>query len=215
MMAIQSDISHAFQQYEEQKFCESKASFEKLLQNEMPILNEIQLRFVYGYPLSALGLVDEAVDNYERLGELGKQSKNLKIVVQALHQIGMVYREAEQYDKAISYFEKEQKMIHKRFIDNHLFLAANLYEMGYTPLLDGHVEVAYSFPVDSLTESEKSKDSIMKACAERALGEFYVKQDKPVVAQAYFEASILSFKEAGDEIGATEVVELLEKLSDK
>lgn len=215
MMAIQSDISHAFQQYEDKKFRESKVSFEKLLQDDMTLSNEIQLRFVYGYPLSALGLVDKAVDNYEKLGELGKQSKNLEIVVQALHQIGMVYREAEQYNKAISYFEKEQKMIHKHFIDNHLFLAANLYEMGYTLLLDGHVEVAYSFLVDSLTESEKSKDLIMKACAERGLGEFYVKQDKPVAAQAYFKASILSFKEAGDEIGATEVVELLEKLSDK
>ena len=197
------------------KNCESKASFEKLLQEDMIISNEIQLRFVYGYPLSALGLVDKAVDNYEKLGELGKKSKNLEIVVQALHQIGMVYREAEQYNKAISYFEKEQNMIHKHFIDNHLFLAANLYEIGYTLLLDGHVEVAYSFLVDSLTESEKSKDLIMKACAERGLGEFYVKQDKPVAAQAYFEASILSFKEAGDEIGAIEVVELLEKLSDK
>lgn len=211
-MTIQDDLSHAFQLYEEKAFQASKVQYEQILEKELTIEMEIELRFGYGYPLSALGYVDEAVANYEKLGQLGEFTERLDLVTQSLHQIGMVYREAKQYKKALTFLTEEQKLIHNHFTNNPLFLAANLYEMGYTHFLDGNDEVAYSFLVDSLVEGEKAGDLIMLACSQRALGEFYQKQAKPKAALAYFEESIEMFKEAGDEIGAAEVVQMAEKL---
>lgn len=214
-MTIQDEISRAFQLYEEKAFHDSKVSFEKILKGEMTTAYEIQLRLLYGYPLSALGLVDKAVDNYKKMGELGKNTFRLEIESQAFHQIGMVYREAGQYPEAIDYFVQEQEMIYQHFTKNHLFLAANLYELGYTNLLLENDDVAFSFLMDSLTEAKKSKDLVMEGCAERGLGEFYLKQNEPEAARAYFEESIQSFKEAEDEIGAAEVVEMLNNVVDK
>lgn len=211
-MAIQDEISRAFQLYEEKAYYDSKTIFEETLQSEMTNADEIQLRFGYGYPLSALGLVDEAVDNYIKLGMLGENTDNHEIVSQALHQIGMVYRESGQYQEAITYFLQEQKMIHTHFMENHLFIAANLYELGYTHLLDGNEDLAFTYLMESFIESQKAKDPIMQACVERGLGEFYVKQNNIEAAHDYYEASIQSFKEAEDEIGALEVVEMLNNI---
>lgn len=211
-MTIQDDISRAFQLYEEKSFHDSKAIFESALRSELTISDEIHLRFGYGYPLSALGLVDDAVDNYKDLGRLGKENGKLEIELQALHQIGMVYREANQYQEAIAYFNEEQKMIHQYFRKNYLFSAANLYELGYTHLLNGNEDLAFKYLRGCLTESYKSGDPIMQACAKRAMGEFYAKQNNLETARDYFKESIQTFNKADDEIGAAEVVELMDNL---
>lgn len=211
-MAIQDEISRAFQLYEEKAYYDSKTIFEETLQSEMTNADEIQLRFGYGYPLSALGLVDEAVDNYRKLGMLGENTNNHEIVSQAIHQIGMVYRESGQYQEAMTYFLQEQKMIQTHFMENHLFIAANLYELGYTHLLDGNEDLAFKYLRGCLTESYKSGDPIMQACAKRAMGEFYAKQNNLETARDYFKESIQTFNKADDEIGALEVVEMLNNI---
>ena len=211
-MAIQDEISRAFQLYEEKAYYDSKTIFEETLQSEMTNADEIQLRFGYGYPLSALGLVDEAVDNYRKLGMLGENTNNHEIVSQAIHQIGMVYRESGQYQEAMTYFLQEQKMIQTHFMENHLFIAANLYELGYTHLLDGNEDLGFKYLRGCLTESYKSGDPIMQACAKRAMGEFYAKQNNLETARDYFKESIQTFNKADDEIGALEVVEMLNNI---
>lgn len=91
-------------------------------------------------------------------------------------------------------FEKEQKFICQYFKDNLLFRAANLYELGYTNLLLAHNGVAYSYLVDSLNAAEKTQDPIMIACAQRGLGEFYIRNKEIERARTYLEQSLSYYR---------------------
>lgn len=159
--------------------------------------------------MSEVELVDEAIDNYLKLEELGEKISKRDIVSQATHQIDMVYRQSKQYIEALKYFRKEQELINMFFQDNFLFKAANNYEIGYTHLLLGNYGKSFSFLSKSLKEALQTEDYIMIACAQRGLGEYCLKMEKHSLALNYFNESIESFKRASDFYGVSEVKELI------
>lgn len=211
-MTIQDESVLAFQLFEKKEYEASKNIYEKLLAEDLSAESEIQLRFGYGYVLSELGLVEEALANYKWMGELGAATSNLEIMSQSVHQIGMVYRQAERYEEALIYFEKEQKFIQQHFEKNLLFIAANLYELGYTHLLLSHNDHACSLLTESLHAAKEAEDPVMIACAQRGLGEYFINRQKPRAAHASLKQSVTYFQEAQDEIGVAEVEEMIKQL---
>lgn len=211
-MSIQEQLNRAFHLFEEKEFDASIKIYGELLQNGLSVKDEITLRYAYGYPLSEMGCVEEAIDNYSRLKELGEQENNLEIISQAIHQQGMVYRQAAQFEKALEHFLAEREMIHSHFKENKLFQSANNYELGYTHLLMGNYPEASNYLEKSLIEAKVSQDPMMIACAYRGLGEYHAGLLNKEKALNCFEESIRYFEIASDEIGAAEVEKLIKKI---
>lgn len=211
-MSFQKQLSKAFQLFEESKYNESVRLYEALLGENLSIQEEINLRYGYGYPLSSLGKVEEAIANYETLQELGERTENLEIVSQAMHQIGMVYRQNKEYEIALDWFEEECIFIENHFRKNKLFLAVNTYELGYTNLLLGNLNLAYNYLKHSLKCSRDVEDSILTACALRGLGEYFVADNKKELAIEHFKESMKFFKNASDFTGEAEVAALLNEV---
>lgn len=211
-MTIQSDLALAFQLFEEEKFNHSKALYEEILEKELTLDEEIQLRYGYGYPLSALGLVKEAIENYAELKIIGKENLDNDIISQALHQQGMVLWQNGVYNCAHEIFLKERAFIEEHFKKNKLYKAANYYELGYVNLLLGNLKEAYPFLKHSLAEAKQTKDLIMIACSLRGLGEYYIKQNNRAEAVWYLEDSIQNFEAASDSRGVYEVKQIIQTI---
>lgn len=128
-----------------------------MLKPDLTIDEEIQLRDGYGYPLSEFGLIEEAIDNYSELEEIGRKLSNKELISQAIHQIGMVYRQNKQYEKVLDKFYEEKRFITEHFEHNLLFKAVTNYELGYTKLLKNYFEAAYDYLKTSLNEAVKLK----------------------------------------------------------
>ena len=208
-MTFQERLTIAFKLFEEQKLDESLTCYQELLSENLSIDEEINVRLGYGYPLSKSGLTEEAVENYLLLKNLGEETSNLDIVSQSLHQLGMVYRHANRYGKALKMFNKERDFIKLHFNTHSLYKAANYYEIGYMNLQIKNYKNAINFLSKSLEEAFKSGDSIMIACSQRGLGEYYANIEEIPVALDYFTESIHSFKNASDELGTLEVKKLI------
>lgn len=211
-MNFKNELGLAFQLFEEKKLNESKKLYEKILENQLTLEEEIQLRYGYGYPLSELGLVEEAIQNYSELEKGGREIKNKEIISQAIHQIGMVYRQNKKYEKALDKFYEEKNFIKEHFEDNLLFIAANNYEIGYTHFLRNNYEEAYNFLKQSLKIANQTEDLIMIASSQRALGEYYSKQNNYSKSIEYFEESIRNFEKASDYLGVSEVKQIIDSL---
>lgn len=213
-MTIQSELALAFQFFEEKQFIESKNLYEEILEKDLTLNETIQLRYAYGYPLSALGLVEEAIENYTALEIIGKEDSNNEIISQAIHQAGMVYRQNAYYECALKKFFEEKDFIEEHFNEKNLFKSANHYELGYAYLMKDDFEEAYHFFNQSLEEAKQAEDSIMLACSQRGLGEYYIKQNNRDEAIRHLEESIQNFNAAVDFIGAYEVKQIIEAIDD-
>jgi tetratricopeptide (TPR) repeat protein len=154
-----------FKLFEEKKFIESKELYEKILDSPLTVQEEIQLRYGYSCPLSELGFVEKALEKYFELEDLGKETSNKELISQSIHQRDMVYRQNKEYSKALKKFVEEKNFIQKRSSNNHLFMAANLYEIGYTNLLKNNVKEAYHYLTKRLTVAKEIDDFIMIASA--------------------------------------------------
>ena len=70
------------------------------------------------------------------------------------------------------------------------------------------------FSNQSLEEAKQAEDSIMLACSQRGLGEYYFKQNNRDEAIRHLEESIQNFNAAEDFIGAYEVKQIIEAIDD-
>lgn len=211
-MSVDKKLSVAFKLFEEKNFTESKALYEKILENPLTIQEQIQLRYGYGYPLSELGFVEEAIENYFELEKIGREISNQEIISQAIHQRGMVYRQNKEYSKALKTFDVEKNFIQKTFPNNDLFIAANLYEIGYTNLLKNNLEEAYHHLTKSLKLAKQTNDFIMIASAQRGLGEFHSKQKQYDESIEYLKESLKNFEKVSDDIGASEIEKMIQSI---
>lgn len=134
-MTFSDRISLAFRLFEENKLTESKEVYDDLLSGSLTEKEKNALRYNYGYLLAELNQVDEAIRNYDKLLQIGKDTSDKEIISQAIHQKGMVYRLSHQYEKALEEFLKESAYINDHFSNRPLFHSANYYELGYTHLL--------------------------------------------------------------------------------
>ena len=211
-MSFESNLSLAFRLFEEGKLIESKSLYDELLSKMSTQKEEIGLRYNYGYLLTELNQVDEAIGNYNKLLQIGKDTNNKEIISQATHQKGMVYRLSGQYEKALEVFSLEYNYINEYFSNRLLFQSANYYELGYTHLLLKEYDRAKYFLELSLSTAVKSGDKTMIACSYRGIGEYHQSQSEKEEARLYFEKSIKEFQSIPDDYGEKEVEELIRSL---
>lgn len=148
----------------------------------------------------------EAYQRYLHLAITEKDRENEHI---AYHQLAMVYREMNDFQTALSYIEKEREIIEQVFPEDDLKSSVNDYEQGYLRLKLGQFVEAMAYMQQSLDSALKTDDLIAQACAYRGLGEIYRKLDSSK-SYDYFSQAIQLFDNAGDEIGAEEVRDLID-----
>ena len=156
----------------------------------------------YGYALVGLKRWDEARAIYQ-----GLYDKNGSHVY--VHQLGMVEREAGNYQAAAALSKREWRMLPG---DDNLAKAANLYEQGLIAHLSNNHDAAMKFAEQCLDLSVLTNDKVMHGCAHRLLGDLLCQND-PDSARSHYEKSCMLFGKAGDPIACREVNEKLKEIT--
>ena len=153
---------------------------------------------------------EHCLEVYQRYLHLAITEKDRENEHIAYHQLAMVYREMNDFQTALSYIEKEREVIEQDFSGDSLKNSVNDYEQGYLRLKLGQLVEAEFYMQQSLDSALKTDDLIAQACAYRGLGEIY-SIEKPEKSQENFLQAIDLFEKAGDQVGAQEVKDLLNK----
>ena len=152
---------------------------------------------------------DKALLACQRYIQLARKEQNAEQEHIGLHQLAMVYRSQGNFKKALELIEEEAKLLAIDFSEDKLKWSVNDYEQGYLRLQLGELESALHFMKRSLENALMTDDLIAQACAYRGLGEIYATSRITDLAEQAFMQSITAFEEAGDDIGANEVRELM------
>ena len=150
----------------------------------------------------------EALLIYQNYLEVAISSQDKENEHIGYHQLAMVYREMNEFQTALFYIEREQKVIEEAFTEDTLKSSVNNYEQGYLRLKLGKVVEAFMYMEQSLKQALQTDDLIAQACAYRGLGEIGSIQN-PEESHENFLQAIVLFEKAGDQIGAQEVRKLL------
>jgi tetratricopeptide (TPR) repeat protein len=127
-----------------------------------------------------------------------------------LHQLAMVERLAGRVGEVRGYLEEEREL---RQDADWLGLSANSYELGELALMEKNNSAAEDLMCRSLEEARKSGDAVCVACALRGLGTVLAaRRECADEAETCLQQSVSEFLRAGDELGATEVRQLLKEL---
>ena len=153
---------------------------------------------------------EHCLEVYQRYLHLAITEKDRENEHIAYHQLAMVYREMNDYQTALSYIEKEREVIEDSFSEDALKSSVNKYEQGYLRFKIGEIEKSIMYMEQSLKQALQTDDFIAQACAYRGLGEIY-SIEKPEKSQENFLQAIDLFEKAGDQVGAQEVKDLLNK----
>ena len=152
----------------------------------------------------------EALLIYQKYLEIAISSQDKENEHIGYHQLAMVYREMNDYQTALNYINKEREVIEDSFLEDALKSSVNNYEQGYLRFKIGEIEKSIMYMEQSLKQASQTDDLIAQACSFRGLGEIY-SVEKPEKSQENFLQAIDLFEKAGDQVGAQEVKDLLNK----
>lgn len=157
--------------------------------------NEIdELNWARAYALVALNNYIEAKKIWLEIFNRTKSHK-------ALHQVGYVERSAGNLETALSIYENERQEISN---SDQVALGANLYELSYCNLLLGNNERALHFFHKYELLDFEEPDLIERACFYRLKGDLFAANNIESAKIAYMK-SLSYFKEANDDVGASEI----------
>lgn len=114
---------------------------------------------------------NECLSIYQRYIDLARTKSDPENEHIGYHQLAMVYREMNEFQTALFYIEREQKVIEEAFTEDTLKSSVNNYEQGYLRLKLGKVVEAFMYMEQSLKQALQTDDLIAQACAYRGLGE--------------------------------------------
>ena len=200
-------INKAWELFFEGKIAEAKQLVEEAYQVDTCLEYGVLNLFVYLY------LEEKSFENAllacQRYLQLSRDEKDVEQEHIGLHQLAMVYRSQGEFKKALELIEEEGCLIAEYFPEDKLKWSVNDYEQGYLRLKLGETDIVLPFMKRSLGNALMTDDLIAQACAYRGLGEIYATNTATILAEQAFEQSITAFEEAGDDIGANEVRELM------
>ena len=153
---------------------------------------------------------EHCLEVYQRYLHLAITEKDRENEHIAYHQLAMVYREMNDYQTALSYIEKEREVIEDSFSEDALKSSVNNYEQGYLRLKLWEIAKAIMYMEQSLKQALQTDDLIAQACSYRGLGEIYSAENSEKSQENFLQAIEL-FEKAGDQVGAREVKNLLNK----
>ena len=138
--------------------------------------------------------------------------KNLEEQHIGLHQLAMVEREEEHFQKAYDLIMTEAAIIIEHFPDDVLKKSVNLYEQGYLQFKLGNICLAEELLQATLNLALQTDDLINHACAYRALAEVMLAKRDIKRAKLYAQKALACFEKAGDGVGATELKGLMAQI---
>ena len=194
----------AWENYEAGNYKKSECFFKTALKNETVPENRDNVLFSYGYTLTALKHFDKAEKIYKDLFK--KHRSHIHI-----HQLGMVQREAGNYEKALKLYSKEKAMIDKK---DNLAKAMNLYELGKNNELLGRFTAAKKYADKCVQTASKCDDFIMKACSFKLAGDIE-KNGNTIKAINCYKKAKGYFDKGKDKIGAKDVISAINNLKKK
>ncbi len=153
---------------------------------------------------------EDCLEVYQRYLHLAITEKDRENEHIGYHQLAMVYREMNDYQTALNYIDKEREVIEDSFSEDALKSSVNNYEQGYLRLKLGEIAKAIMYMEQSLKQALQTDDLIAQACSYRGLGEIYSAENSEKSQENFLQAIEL-FEKAGDQVGAREVKNLLNK----
>ncbi len=175
-------------------------------------VNNLELRV---FSLNMLGVIyrrtdaiKSALDYNQEALELTETvknpSKSLKRSINvALNGIGNIYQTLEQYDLAISQFEKS--MVLEEKLGNKLGLAINNQNIGNCYEEQGKLEMALQSYTTSLSFNEEIDSDIGRVICRNSIAQIYVKQNKFKEALNILEPTLIASQALGDKYITSEV----------
>ena len=116
--------------------------------------------------------------------------KNLEEQHIALHQLAMVEREEEHFQKAYDLIMTEAAIITEHFPDDLLKKSVNLYEQGYLQFKLGNICLAEELLQTTLNLALQTDELINHACAYRALAEVMLAKKDINMAKSYVQQAL-------------------------
>ena len=138
--------------------------------------------------------------------------KNLEEQHIGLHQLAMVEREEEHFQKAYDLIMTEATIITEHFPDDVLKKSVNLYEQGYLQFKLENIHLAEELLQETLNLALQTDDLVNHACAYRALAEVMLAKRDIKRAKLYAQKALACFEKAGDGVGATELKGLMAQI---
>ena len=138
--------------------------------------------------------------------------KNLEEQHIGLHQLAMVEREEEHFQKAYDLIMTEATIITEHFPDDVLKKSVNLYEQGYLQFKLGNIHLAEELLQETLNLVLQIDDLVNHACAYRALAEVMLAKRDIKRAKLHAQKALACFEKAGDGVGATELKGLMAQI---
>jgi len=191
----------AWDAHDRKDFREAARIWESLIASAASGTARDALRSNYCYALVGLQRFDEARRIHQELYE--KTGSHID-----LHQLGMVAREAGEYDRALALFEEEHSMLQG---GHPLARAANLYERGLVQSLLGHREEALQLAENCLALSKKTDNPVMHGCAWRLLGDLY-RSANPKHARDHYVQARAAFAQADDHVACADIDSRMQSL---
>lgn len=208
--SIDDKLNRAFELFESKQLIEAEEIYKECLSLMDTSTNKYEAALHWlGYVKSELKKFEDARSIYLELREIAKSSLNLQDEIIAIHQLGMVERMAENYDKAQELFDEELTLLRSSNPNWYVGFAANFYEQGFILFKKNNLFEAEKLMYQSLRYAEQSNDQIALGCSLRGLGEINKAKGEIEKAKRYFEQSILAFKEGENLVGVTEVNRML------
>lgn len=138
--------------------------------------------------------------------------KNLEEQHIGLHQLAMVEREEEHFQKAYDLIMTEATIITEHFPDDVLKKSVNLYEQGYLQFKLENIHLAEELLQETLNLALQTDDLVNHACAYRALTEVMLAKRDIKRAKLHAQKALACFEKAGDGVGATELKGLMAQI---
>ncbi|WP_247947838.1 tetratricopeptide repeat protein [Streptococcus constellatus] len=138
--------------------------------------------------------------------------KNLEEQHIGLHQLAMVEREEEHFQKAYDLIMTEAAIIIEHFPGDVLKKSVNLYEQGYLQFKLGNIHLAEELLQETLNLALQTDDLVNHACAYRALAEVMLAKRDIKRAKLHVQKALACFEKAGDGVGATELKGLMAQI---
>lgn len=161
-----------------------------------------KLDWVRAYALVDLKRFSEAKEIWSRAFERTGNHR-------ALHQVGMVEREAGNLDRALELYLEERGRIDPT---DEVAVGANLYELVFCNLLKKDRARAEGYFREY--ERVNSSDPIERGCFHRLKGDLF-RESAPDLARAAYEESLRIFTEADCKLSVKELKERLSLMSER
>lgn len=139
--------------------------------------------------------------------------KNLEEQHIGLHQLAMVEREEEHFQKAYDLIMTEAAIIAKHFPDDVLKTSVNLYEQGYLQFKLGNIHLAEELLQETLNLALRTDDFVNHACAYRGLAEVMLAKGDIKMAKSDVQKALACFEKAGDTVGVAGLKDLMTQIN--